>query len=358
MNRKAHRNEDHLADTVVTVGDVRFGADPFPVVAGPCTIESEEQIHELADVVAAAGARMLRGNSVATMVGGPYAFQGLGLAGVRMLADAGDEVGLPVVTQVAEPRDVEAVAHLVDMIEIGSGNMQNFELLKAAGQTGVPVLLKRSPSATFDEWLWAAEYVLAEGNEQVVLCERGIRAFEKSDTLDIAAVPTVKDASHLPVVVFPSHAVTDRASVGPLALAAQGVGADGLVVEVHARPDEAATNAFGQLDPTGFDGLMASLGINRLRGQVDLIDRDIVRLLARRRRLTSEIGRVKAGRDMPVHIPSREEELLGVVREEAKLQGIDEAYVVALFEQVLADSREAQRREREAAAQTKATNAP
>lgn len=346
MIRKAHRTEEQTGDTVVEVGDVRFGADPFPVVAGPCTIESEQQIHELAKQVAEAGARLLRGNSVATMVGGPYGFQGLGLSGVRMLADAGAEVGLPVVTQIAEPRDAEAVAAHVDMLEIGSGNMQNFELLKAVGQTGLPVLLKRSPSATFDEWLWAAEYVLAEGNDKVVLCERGIRAFEKSDTLDIAAVPTVKESSHLPVLVFPSHAVTDRASVQALSLAAQGVGADGLVIEVHPEPDKATTNEVGQLAPTGFDELMAALGINRLRGQVDLIDRDIVRMLARRRSITERIGRVKADRGLPVHIPTREGELLEVVKEEAKLQGLGEDYISSLFEIVLADSRAAQRRER------------
>jgi 3-deoxy-7-phosphoheptulonate synthase len=346
MNRKAHRTTDHAGDTIVEVGDVRFGADPFPVVAGPCMIESEEQIHRLAATVAAAGARLLRGNSVATMVGGPYGFQGLGLAGVRMLAEAGAEAGLPVVTQIAEPRDADQVATHVDMLEIGAGNMQNFELLKAVGQTGLPVLLKRGPSATFDEWLWAAEYVLAEGNEHVVLCERGIRAFEKSDTLDIAAVPQVKETSHLPVVVFPSHAVTDRASIPALSLAAQGVGADGLVVEVHPDPAAAKTNEVGQLDPPGFDALMAALGINRLRSQVDLIDRDIVRLLARRRGLTSRIGRVKADRGMPVFVPDREDELLDVIREEARLQGLDDGYVVGLFRAVLDDSKAAQRRER------------
>lgn len=346
MNRKAHRTLERSGDTVVQVGDVRFGSDPFPVVAGPCMIESEEQIHELAATVAAAGARLLRGNSVATMVGGPYGFQGLGLAGVRMLAEAGAAHDLPVVTQIAEPRDVDDVAAHADMLEIGAGNMQNFELLKAVGQAGLPVLLKRGPSATFDEWLWAAEYVLAEGNEQVVLCERGIRAFEKSDTLDIAAVPSVKETSHLPVVVFPSHAVTDRASIPALSLAAQGVGADGLVVEVHPDPSEAKTNDVGQLDPTGFDALMAALGINRLRGQVDLIDRDIVRLLARRRSLTTKIGQVKAARDMPVFVPDREDELLDVIREEARLQGLDDAYVVGLFRAVLEDSKAAQRRAR------------
>ena len=344
MERKTHRSE-HSADTVVTVGDVRFGSDPFPVIAGPCVIESEEQIHVLAKVVQQAGARMLRGNTV-TMLGNGGTFKPLGLAGVRMLSEAGAEVGLPTVTQIAEPRDAEEVADFVDMLEIGSGNMQNFELLKAVGETQKPVLLKRSPSATLDEWLWAAEYVLAEGNDKVVLCERGIRAFEKTDTLDISAVPAIQETSHLPVIVFPSHAVTDPASVAPLALAAQGVGASGVVVEVHQSPTEAHVNSSGQLSPSDFSVLMDRLGINRLRDAVDLIDRDVVRLLARRRRITTKIGRVKADRGMPVLIPNREEELLSIIREEARLQGIDEEYVAKLFAMVLADSRAAQERDR------------
>ncbi len=344
MERKTHRSE-HTADTVVTVGDVRFGSDPFPVIAGPCLIESEEQIHALAKVVQQAGARMLRGNTV-TMTGDVGGARPLGLAGIRMLAEAGEAVGLPTVTQIAEPRDAEAVAGHVDMLEIGSGNMQNFELLKAVGETQKPVLLKRSPSATLDEWLWAAEYVLAEGNGSVVLCERGIRAFERTDTLDISAVPSIQETSHLPVIVFPSHAVTDPASVAPLALAAQGVGASGVMIEVHQAPAEAHINPNGQLTPSDFSILMDRLGINRLRDAVDLIDRDIVRLLARRRRVTTKIGRVKAERGMPVLIPNREEELLAIIREEARLQGLEEDYAASLFAIVLADSRAAQEKDR------------
>lgn len=344
MERKTHR-DSHSVDTVVTAGDVRFGVDPFPVIAGPCVIESEEQIHAIAKHVQQAGARMVRGNTV-TVIGETAGFKPLGLDGVRMLAEAGAEVGLPTVTQIAEPRDAEQVAAHIDMLEIGSGNMQNFELLKAVGETQKPVLLKRGQSATLDEWLWAAEYVLAEGNANVVLCERGIRAFEKTDTLDISAVPSIQETSHLPVIVFPSHAVNDAASVAPLALAAQGVGASGVVIEVHDSPAEAPVNTVGQLTPAEFGILMDRLGINRLRDAVDLIDRDIVRLLARRRRVTTKIGRVKADRGMPVLIPNREEELLAIIKEEARLQGLDEAYVSMLFEMVLADSRKAQELDR------------
>lgn len=344
MQRKAHRSQQG-ANTVVTVGDVRFGSDPFPVIAGPCAIESEDQIHLLAKVVQQAGARMLRGNTVAT-IGDSGGFRPLGLDGVRMLAEAGDAIGLPTVTQITEPRDAEVVAGHVDMLEIGSGNMQNFELLKAVGETQMPVLLKRSPAATLDEWLWAAEYILAEGNDRIVLCERGIRAFERTDTLDISAVPSIQEMSHLPVIVFPSHAVADPASVAPLALAAQGVGASGVVIEVHESPGLAPSNPHGQLNPTEFSILMDRLGINRLRDAVDLIDRDIVRMLARRRRVTKKIGRVKAERGMPVLVPNREEELLAIIREEARLQGLDEDYAARLFEIVLADSRASQERDR------------
>ncbi len=177
---------------------------------------------------------MLRGG---TVTGSTYGFAGLGMAGLDMLAAAAKEVGLPVVTQVAAPGDVEAVSDRVDMLEVGAGNMQDFELLRAVGSSGKPVLLRRGPSATIDEWLWAAEYVLAGGNDQVVLVERGIRTFgDHGVTLDIGAIPMVKERSHLPVLVDPSGPAGGTSRVPPLALAAQGVGADGLIVEVHARP--------------------------------------------------------------------------------------------------------------------------
>ncbi len=344
MERRAHRVENQL-DTVVAVGDVRFGSDPFPVIAGPCSIESEEQIHLLAKEAEAAGARVLRGNTLAVM-GSPYDFKGLGMAGVRVLAEAGAAVGLPTVTQISEPGQIDEVVGLIDMIEIGSGSMQNFELLRAAGASLHPVMLKRGPSATFDEWLWAAEYILAEGNENVVMCERGIRAFEKTDTLDIAAVPKLQELSHLPVVVFPSHAVTEPSAVGPLALAAQGAGANGVVIEIHENPAEASINREGQLPVGDFGAVMDRLGIGRMRGAVDLLDRDIVRMLARRRALTAKIGEVKADRGMPVYVPAREGELLGVIREEADLLGLDKEYVSGLFNAILEDSRAAQRRAR------------
>ncbi len=340
MERKAER-KSQTPDTVVTVGPVAFGRDPFPVVVGPCSVESDEQVRQVAKAAADMGAVVLRANTV-TVDQNPYSFQGLGARGVEILADAGREVGLPTVTQVHDIADVDVVADQIDMIEISAWHMQDFELLRVVGQSGKPVLLKRGPSATVDEWLWAAEYVLAEGNDQIVMCERGIRTFGENYTLDISAVAMVKERSHLPVIVFPSHAAGERSRVAPLSLAAQGVGADGLVIEVHPDPDNAKTNRDGQLSPVHAGLLLDRLGINRMRNRIDLIDRDIVKMLARRQDLAMEIGKVKAQRDMPVHVPEREEELMAIIREEAAFQGISEDLVDRLFQDVLDESRRAQ----------------
>jgi len=342
MERKATKVHG-TGRTIVTVGEVRFGRDPFPVIAGPCAVESEEQLSAVAERVAAAGASVLRGGAY-KLGTSPYSFRGLGDEAVMMLARAGHRVGLPTVTQVLEPRDVAPVADRVDMIEIHSGSMQNFELLREAGRAGKPVLLRRGPSATIDEWLWAAEYLLAEGNDQVVLVERGIRTFGSShnDMLDISSVPTLREISPLPVLVDPSHASGGASRVPPLALAAQGVGADGLIVEVHPDPDRARTDGPRQLDPAQFGDLMASLGVNRMRAHIDMVDREIVRLLGRRQELALEIGRMKAARGLPVHDPVRERELLDIIREEAELHGIHPDHAEALFAAVLAESRRLQ----------------
>ncbi|HEX2368703.1 MAG TPA: chorismate mutase [Acidimicrobiia bacterium] len=344
MERKAERNESS-PPTVVTVGSVRFGRDPFPVIAGPSSVEDPDQVRAAARAVAEGGGAVLRGG---TVTGSTYGFAGLGMAGLDMLAAAAKEVGLPVVTQVAAPGDVEWVSDRVDMLEVGAGNMQDFELLRAVGSSGKPVLLRRGPSATIDEWLWAAEYVLAGGNDKVVLVERGIRTFgDHGVTLDIGAIPMVKERSHLPVLVDPSGPAAGTSRVPPLALAAQGVGADGLIVEVHAHPDQARSGGPSQLDASGFRALMDVLGVGRMRREVDMVDRDIVRLLAERRRLAMAIGRVKAARGIPVYAPSREAELLEIIRTEAEHHGLDPDHTVALFESILEESRAAQRRARQ-----------
>lgn len=339
--RKAQRTSQSPA-TVVTIGGTRIGRDPFPVTAGPCAIESEGQIGEVARSVAEAGASILRGGAYKGN-GGPYGFRGLGWEGVELLAQAGKEVGLPVITQVLEVKEAERAAGLVDGLEIASGSMQDFELLREVGRLGKPVLLRRGPSATLDEWLWAAEYLLAEGNGQVVMVERGVRTFgnDAGDMLDLGAVPHLKELTHLPVMVDPSHAAGVAHKVQPLALAAQGVGADGVIIEVHPSPAVARTNP-AQLDLEGFSTLMASLGIHRLRTHIDQLDRQIVRLLSRRQDLALEIGRTKADRGLPIYMPDREAELLTVIEEEATRVGVDAGHVRALFQLVLAESRRLQ----------------
>jgi 3-deoxy-7-phosphoheptulonate synthase len=226
--------------TVIDVRGRKVGDSYFGFIAGPCTVEYREQTLETARIVAAAGATWLRGGAFKPRTS-PYTFQGLGRAGLEILAEAREETGLPLVTELLDPRDVEAVVETADVIQIGARNMQNFILLAEAGRSPKPVLLKRGPSASIEELLMAAEYVVKEGNERVILCERGIKTFETAlrYTLDLGAVPVLKTETHLPVIVDPSHAAGRRDLVLPLARAAVAAGADGIIVEVHPRPEEA-----------------------------------------------------------------------------------------------------------------------
>jgi 3-deoxy-7-phosphoheptulonate synthase len=244
--------------TVVSVGSVALGAGGFTVIAGPCAVESREQLSAAAAAVAASGAALLRGDAFKPRTS-PYSFQGLGRAGLDLLAEARERFGLPFVAEVVDPRDVELVASYADLIRIGSRNMSNFTLLSEAGRQPRPVMLKRGFTATIEEWLDAAEYIYKEGNTQIVLCERGIRTFEPQmrNTLDISAVPMVQALSHLPVVVDPSHSAGRRALVAPLTLAALAVGADGVMVDVHPAPETALVDGAQALPPDEFADLMA-----------------------------------------------------------------------------------------------------
>jgi len=248
--------------TVVTVGDVQIGGTELAIIAGPCSVESEEQIEECARLVAQQGVRLMRGGAFKPRTS-PYSFQGLGEAGLTMLRAAADRYGLYVVTEVLDTAHVEVVAQYADVLQIGARNMQNFALLKAVGRCGKPVLLKRGVAATLEEWLMAAEYILNEGNPRVILCERGIRTF--SDhlrfTLDVGAVPVVKELSHLPVIVDPSHAAGIRTKVIPLALAGIAARADGLIVEVHHDPDRALCDGPQALLPEQFQKLMDEVSL-------------------------------------------------------------------------------------------------
>jgi 3-deoxy-7-phosphoheptulonate synthase len=231
----------HGEPTVLEIEGRKVGGDNFALIAGPCTVESRDQTLETARAVRDAGATLLRGGAYKPRTS-PYAFQGLGQEGLRLLAEAKAETGLPIVTEVIDMRDIDAVVEIADVIQIGARNMQNYPLLAEIGRCGRPALLKRGLSSTLDELLMAAEYILKEGNPNVMLCERGIRTFETAYrfTLDLMAVPVLKELTHLPVIVDPSHAAGRRELVMPLSLAAAAVGADGIIVEVHPDPDTAS----------------------------------------------------------------------------------------------------------------------
>jgi 3-deoxy-7-phosphoheptulonate synthase len=247
-------------DTVVDVGGVPVGGDEVVMMAGPCSVEDRPMLLEVARFVAAQGATILRGGAFKPRTS-PYSFQGLGEAGLQLLAEAREETGLRVVSEVVTPGDVELVARYVDMLQVGTRNMQNYALLQEVGRSAKPVLLKRGMSSTVEEWLLAAEYVLSQGNRGVVLCERGIRTFESSTrfTLDLNSVPLVRELSHLPVVVDPSQGTGRRSLVRPMSLAAVAAGARGLIVEVHPRPQEALSDGAQSLDFAAFERLSREL---------------------------------------------------------------------------------------------------
>jgi 3-deoxy-7-phosphoheptulonate synthase len=252
--------EMHPHDTVVRLGKTAIGGRGFTVIAGPCAVETESQMRGTIAATKAAGAHGIRAGAYKPRTS-PYAFQGHGVEGLRILRETGDEFDLPVVTEVMETADVEIVAHYADALQIGARNMQNYALLRSVGRSGKPVVLKRGMAAKVEDLLLAAEYLLAEGNEQVVLCERGIRTFETAtrNTLDLNAIPYIKQKTHLPVLVDPSHGTGIRDLVIPMALAAAACGADGILVEVHENPAVAWSDGAQSLYPAQFEQLMARL---------------------------------------------------------------------------------------------------
>lgn len=250
----------HALDTVLEIGGRKIGGNHLAVIAGPCSIETEDQLRQSAQAVAAAGGGLLRGGAFKPRTS-PYSFQGLGEDGLKILQTVGGETGLPTVTEIVDVRDLDLVLRYADVLQVGARNMQNFRLLQEVGQVEKPVLLKRSPAATIEELLMSAEYILSGGNRAVMLCERGVRGFEKSTryTLDISAVPNLQSLSHLPVVVDPSHATGRRDLVAPMALAAVAAGCHGLLVEVHAHPEDALSDTGQQLAPDAFRAMMDEL---------------------------------------------------------------------------------------------------
>jgi 3-deoxy-7-phosphoheptulonate synthase len=258
-------------DTIISVGKVAIGGPQLAIMAGPCSVEGEAQVFTIARAVAEAGATVLRGGAYKPRTS-PYAFQGLGEEGLKLLRRAADANGLAVVSEVMEPQLVPLLARYADILQVGARNMQNYALLREVGHTDKPVLLKRGLSSTIEEWLLSAEHVMAQGNAQVILCERGIRTFETytRNTLDLNAVPVVKELSHLPVIVDPSHGTGIRDKVAPMARAAIAAGADGLIIEVHHDPDRALSDGAQSLRPEQFDEL-----VRQIRTIADVVGRRV-----------------------------------------------------------------------------------
>jgi 3-deoxy-7-phosphoheptulonate synthase len=249
-------------NTVITIGDLRIGGDEVIVMAGPCSAENEEQVEASTAAVKRAGAKVLRGGAFKPR-SSPYSFQGLGEEGLRMLRAAADRHNLALVSEIMDMSQLDVIVKYSHILQVGARNMQNFTLLRELGKARTPILLKRGISATIEEWLLSAEYILAGGNTDVMLCERGIRTFESytRNTLDISAIPVVKQLSHLPILVDPSHGTGRRDKVAPMARAAVAAGADGLLIEVHSDPDHAMSDGAQSLFPSQFDRLMAELRI-------------------------------------------------------------------------------------------------
>ncbi len=251
----------HPEDSIIDVKGVKFGGTHFPIIAGPCSVESEKQVIEIAKAVKEAGATMLRGGAFKPRTS-PYAFQGMGVDGIKILQKAREEVGLPIVTEIMSEKFIDAFED-VDMVQIGARNMQNFDLLKAVGRLNKPVLLKRGLANTIQEWLMSAEYIMSEGNNNIVLCERGIRTFEPytRNTLDLSAIPILKEKTHLPVIVDPSHASGLSRLVKPMSLASVGAGADGLIIEVHNNPAKALCDGAQSLRPEQFADVVKAIDV-------------------------------------------------------------------------------------------------
>jgi 3-deoxy-7-phosphoheptulonate synthase len=362
--------EHHPERTRVRVGEVSVGnGGGLVVMAGPCAVESRDQMLQTAHSVRREGARILRGGAFKPR-SSPYSFQGMGMPALELLAEARAETGLPVVSEVVDASQVEAFDEHVDLLQVGARNMHNFTLLRAVGQSSKPVLLKRGLSATIDEWLLAAEYVLSSGNPNVILCERGIRTFETAtrNTLDLSAVPVLRRQTHLPIVVDPSHGTGQRSLVGPMALAAAAVGADGLIIEVHPDPPNAKSDGDQSLSFAEFGDLMDELrrlqfvrdssqaetatpapsasgnpDVAALREQIDGVDERLAALLQERAILGLQVQRVR-GLESHGHDVERERELL-----ERAAHGdagpLTPEELTTVFSAVVRVSRAAQRRE-------------
>jgi 3-deoxy-7-phosphoheptulonate synthase len=361
-----------------SMGTVEIGANALAVIAGPCAVEDRRMLLDVAHAVRTGGATLLRGGAFKPR-SSPYAFQGLGAEALELLSEAREATGLPIVTEVLDPRDVDLVARHADVIQVGTRNMQNYALLAELGRAERPVLLKRGYAATLEELLLAAEHLMAHGNRNVILCERGIRAFETKtrNTLDVGAVPALKAETHLPVIVDPSHAAGRADLVAPLALAAVAAGADGLIIEVHPEPAAARSDGNQSVTPDAFATLMRRIAVlaavmgrdvrlttkhrpaaasardqrdgqslpeplRHVRAEIEHVDRELVALLVRRVLLAREAGFVKREAGLPVVDAMQEREVLGRTRVLADEAGLPYPELRELMRHVIAVSRRAQ----------------
>ena len=352
---REHKEED----TVVSVGNAKVGGRYFAIAAGPCAVENQEQYYESAKAVKEAGANIIRG-SVFKPRTSPYSFQGLGREGLKLIRDLGEDLQIATVTEVMDPRDIKITAEHVDMIQIGARNMQNFDLLKEASRVDIPVMLKRGLSATIDEWLNAAEYLMVEGNENIILCERGIRTFstQTRNTLDLSVIPLMKIRTHLPIIVDPSHATGNRDLIIPVSRAAIVSKADGILVEVHYKPEIAQCDGQQSLTPAMFINLIdeikplleleqkfitgTTLNLNDVRRRIDYLDNDIINLISSRINLVPSIIDYKKKHSLPIHQPGREQELYEKYAMLANRHDINPELVQEIFKLIITEMRQLQ----------------
>lgn len=347
------------SDTVVSVKDIKIGLDNFVMIAGPCAIESEEQYYETSKAVIESGASIIRG-SVFKPRTSPYDFQGLEHSGLKLLSNVREDFNIPVETEVVDPRDVKTVANHVDILRVGTRNMQNFSLLKELSKIDIPIILKRGMSATINEWLFAAEYLMVNGNDDVILCERGIRTYikETRNTLDLSAIPILKKKTHLPIIIDPSHATGNRNLIIPMSKAAIAVGADGLIVEVHYDPPNALCDGHQSLTPEMFSNLMKFLkpylhlegrsfskkGISlmNIREEISELDSYIIDILGERFKLIPELIAYKQQNNIPVFQPEREKQMHKKYWNLALKNKVNPELIQSIYENIIHESRELQ----------------
>ena len=360
MSKTMRYSRDHKKNnTIIQVKNVKIGGKFFAIAAGPCAIEDRDQYYETAAAVIKAGANVIRGSAYKPRTS-PYSFQGLGREALGMIKDLGEEFGIPTITEVMDPRDVKITAQHADILQVGARNMQNFELLKELATIDNPIILKRGLSATIDEWLHSAEYLMTEGNENIILCERGIRTFETltRNTLDLSVIPLIKMKTHLPIIIDPSHATGNRDLIIPACKAAIASNADGILVEVHQNPDLAMSDGPQSLNIPQFTELIyqirpileiekkiithTSMNLDDIRLQINHVDEEIIELIATRISLVPSIVDYKRKRNIPIHQPKREDQILSKYQKLALKYDINPTLIHEIFDLIIAEMRDLQ----------------